>query len=46
MKQLNITYDDKDFNELKKKKGHMNWHDFILLLKNWEDEPVLKVGDN
>ena len=32
MKQLNITYEDKEHKELEtiKNKSNLNWHDFIL----------------
>jgi len=30
MKTINETFTNKEFDKLKKKKGKMSWHDFIL----------------
>jgi len=30
MKTINVTFDDKEYKELKKKKGSKSWHDFIM----------------
>ncbi len=30
MKTINITFEDKEFKELQKRKGETSWHDFIL----------------
>lgn len=30
MKQINVYFEDKELEELKKKKGNLSWHDFIL----------------
>ena len=32
MKRINVYFEDKEFKALKKIKGDLNWHDFILLL--------------
>lgn len=45
MKQLNITFEDKEFSLLEKAKGkaNMTWHDLILKWARREiDEPVAK----
>lgn len=36
MKQLNETFEDKDFEELKSKKGNLTWRQYIL--KTLEDK--------
>lgn len=33
MKTINEKFTDKEFKELKKSKGKLSWHDFILKLK-------------
>lgn len=30
MKTINITFTDGEFGELKKRKGKLSWHDFIM----------------
>ena len=30
MKTINVTFEDKEYETLLKKKGDVNWHDFIL----------------
>jgi len=30
MKRILIIFDDKEFEELKKRKGKLTWHDFII----------------
>ena len=30
MKTINVTFDDKEYKELLKKKGNVSWHDFII----------------
>ena len=32
MKTLNITFEDKEYNLLKKEKGNLSWHDLIIKL--------------
>jgi predicted CopG family antitoxin len=32
MKNLNITFEDEEFEKLKKAKGELSWHDFVLSL--------------
>lgn len=32
MKQINVYFDNEEHKKLKKKKGDLNWHDFILTL--------------
>jgi len=32
MKTINETFDDKELEQMKKFKGKMSWHDFILLM--------------
>lgn len=32
MKQINVYFDDKEYENLKEKKGDLSWHDFILML--------------
>lgn len=44
MKNLNIMLEDNEFIELTNKKGQRTWKEFLMLLLNWEDEPILK-GD-
>jgi len=34
MKQINVYFDDKEYNDLIKVKGDMSWHDFILFMLN------------
>jgi len=34
MKTINITFEDKEFESLIKKKGDVSWHDFIMQLTN------------
>ena len=33
MKTINVTFDDKEYKELLKKKGNVSWHDFIIKKK-------------
>lgn len=30
MKTINVTFEDKEYKELVKKKGDQSWHDFII----------------
>ena len=30
MKTINVTFEDKEYEQLKKKKGEQSWHDFII----------------
>lgn len=30
MKTINVTFEDKEYKELTKKKGDKSWHDFIM----------------
>jgi len=30
MKTINVTFEDDEYKELKKKKGKHSWHDFII----------------
>lgn len=30
MKTINVTFDDKEYKELKQRKGKLSWHDFII----------------
>ena len=46
MKTINTQFEDTEYIQLINKKGDRTWHDFILLLINWIDEPVLKGDDN
>jgi predicted CopG family antitoxin len=32
MKNINVTFEDEEFNKLEQKKGDRSWHDFILLI--------------
>lgn len=32
MKAINVTFEDKEIEQLEKKKGERSWHDFIMLL--------------
>ena len=32
MKTLNETFEDKEFDSMRKLKGDLSWHDFIILL--------------
>jgi len=34
MKTINETFSDEEFEMLRKKKGDLSWHDFILSLVN------------
>jgi hypothetical protein len=36
MKTINITFDDKEHEELMIRKGNLSWHDFILSIKTKE----------
>ena len=39
MKQINVYFDDKEYNKLIDKKKKLSWHDFILkLLGEIEDD--------
>ena len=37
MKQINIYFEDAEFNKLMKKKEKLSWHDFILTLNDNEN---------
>lgn len=32
MKTINVTFDEKEYDKLQKRKKNMSWHDFILEL--------------
>jgi predicted CopG family antitoxin len=34
MKNINIVFEDSEYDQLSKKKGDKSWHDFILELRN------------
>ena len=34
MKTINVTFEDKEFQQLNKIKGDINWREFILQLNN------------
>jgi len=36
MKTINETFTDEEFKELNNKKSKMSWHDFIMLLIQYE----------
>jgi hypothetical protein len=36
VKQINVYFDDNDHKNLEEKKGSMSWHDFIMLLLNYD----------
>lgn len=38
MKQINVYFDDKEYEKLVKKKDGLTWHDFILKLIKIEKE--------
>lgn len=39
MKQINVYFDDKEYEELIKTKNNLSWHDFIIFLsKNQKKE--------
>ena len=38
VKQINVSFDDSDFEKLEKKKGELTWHEFILKLLEIENE--------
>lgn len=35
MKQLQLYFEDKEFEKIKKAKGRKSWHDFILYLVDY-----------
>lgn len=37
MKTLNVVFEDAEYEALVQKKGTLNWHDFILMLKNGKE---------
>jgi hypothetical protein len=37
MRQINVYFDDEEYNKLIQKKQKLSWHDFILLLLNMEE---------
>ena len=37
MKTVNETFSDEEFKQLNKKKGKNSWHDFIMLLTEYEE---------
>lgn len=41
---INETFTDGEFKQLKEKKGNLSWHDFIMLLAQYEEEEVDKVN--
>lgn len=44
MRTINVTFEDEEYEKLKKKKGNMSWHDFIMLLaKNYVEEKEEKA---
>ncbi|MFX0202434.1 MAG: hypothetical protein ACFFCW_40530 [Candidatus Hodarchaeota archaeon] len=42
MKTINVTFEDKKYEELIKKKGEKTWHDFII--DNAKDEKQNRGG--
>ena len=38
MKNLNVMFEDEEYNQLLGKKGERTWKEFFLLLLNWEEE--------
>jgi len=38
MKQINVYFDDEEYEKLIQKKKKLSWHDFILLLLNLEEK--------
>lgn len=40
MKTINITFENKEFENLKRKKGKKSWHDFILKIE--EQKPIME----
>ena len=40
MKTINVTFEDKDYQKLIKKKGTLSWREFILKLTNEKKEDV------
>ena len=46
MKQINIYFEDKDFDNLKKFKGELSWKDFILMMYNHLKETKLMEVKN
>jgi predicted CopG family antitoxin len=37
MKTINVTFEDEEYQRLKKKKGKLSWHDFIMALTREDD---------
>ena len=44
MKTLNETFDNQEYKQMKKLKGKLSWHDFIILMVVHCEEAV-KRGD-
>jgi len=44
MKTINETFEDKEFEFLKKQKKELSWHDYIILLSTHASEAI-KKGD-
>lgn len=40
MKTINETFTDEEFKHLNEKKEEMSWHDFIMLLSEYEKEVI------
>lgn len=38
MKNINVTFEDREYEKLLKKKRGLTWHDFIMLLVREEHE--------
>jgi predicted CopG family antitoxin len=37
VKTINVTFEDEEYQRLKKKKGKLSWHDFIMTLAKGGD---------
>jgi len=42
MKTINVTFTDKEYKKLNKKKKDQNWHDFILKIKGVDENDNTK----
>ena len=38
MKTINVTFEDREYKKLVKKKGNLSWHDFIMKLCEEKDD--------
>lgn len=46
MKTINETFDDDEYKKLIQKKKDYSWHDFIMLLINWEEDEENKTEND